>query len=142
MNRAQALKSQIFVTRVQYSHIGIEVSFNKDRQKIETEIYAVMKKKRYKQKNYDQKIRDCNQVRNLILYKNNGYKFFTQKRDPSFSEEIMEEIFKEIFFENINLNEQEINFLLNNMFIKVTIYHPIKKKELSCLGKINDYELK
>ena len=39
-------------------------------------------------------------------------------------------------------NEEEINFLLDKMFVNVTILHPIKKRELSCYGKVNDYELK
>jgi len=42
----------------------------------------------------------------------------------------------------VNFNEKEINFLLGKMFVNVTILHPIKKRELSCYGKVNDYELK
>ena len=37
--------------------------------------------------------------------------------------------------------EEEMKFLLNKMFVNVTILHPIKKRELSCSGKVNDYEL-
>ena len=40
------------------------------------------------------------------------------------------------------LSRREINFILDKMFINVTILHPIKKRELSCHGKVNDYELK
>ena len=101
-----------------------------------------MDRNRYKKKNYTQKLSDCNQVRNLILYQKHGYKFFTQKRDPVLSKGIMEDIFKEVFFNNISFNEKEINFLLDNMFVNVTILHPIKKRELSCYGQVNDYELK
>ena len=101
-----------------------------------------MSKSRYSKKDYNQKLSDCNQVRNLIFYRKNGYKFFTQKRDPSFSESVMVDIFKEVFFNNLDLEEKEINFLLEKMFVKVTIFHPIKKTELTCAGKINDYELK
>ena len=54
----------------------------------------------------------------------------------------MEDIFKEVFFNDINFSENEINFLLDKMFVNVTILHPINKKELSCDGKVNDYELK
>ena len=90
---------------------------------------------------YKQKLSDCNQVRNLIFYQKQGYKFFTQKRDPSLSQETMEKIFKEVFFKNINFTEQETIFLLDKMFINVTILHPIQKRELSCFGKVNDYEL-
>ena len=101
-----------------------------------------MDKMRYQKKKYVQKISDCNQVRNLIFYNKHGYKFFTQKRDPNLSIEKMKSIFKEVFFENLNFNDEEIKFLMKKMFIKITILHPILKKELSCYGKINDYELK
>jgi hypothetical protein len=53
----------------------------------------------------------------------------------------MEDIFKDAFFSNLSFDEREIEFLLNKMFVNVTILHPVKKKELSCSGKINDYEL-
>ena len=140
--RAQILRRQLFATRVQYSNIGIQVNFDNKKEEIFVNIYAIMDKNRYSKKRYEQKLSDCNQVRNLIFYQKLGYKFFTQKRDPAFSQGIMEDIFKEVFFNNINFNEKEINFLLDKMFVNVTILHPIKKKELSCYGKVNDYELK
>ena len=101
-----------------------------------------MDRNRYRKKNYDQKLSDCNQIRNLIFYQRHGYKFFTQKRDPVLSEEAMEDIFKEVFFNNLSFNDDEIDFLIDKMFVDVTILHPIKKKELACAGKVNDYELK
>ena len=54
----------------------------------------------------------------------------------------MEDIFKNVFFHNLKFNEKEIEFLLNKIFVDVTILHPIIKAELSCYGKVNDYELK
>ena len=126
---------------VQYSNIRIQVDFDNKKEKISVNIYAVMDRARYRKKNYNQKLRDCNQVRNLIFYQRHGYKFFTQKRDPTFSQGTMEDIFKEVFFKNLSFNEDEIKFLLNKMFVNVTILHPITKKELSCSGKVNDYEL-
>ena len=140
--RSRVLKRQLFATRVQYSNIGIQVDFDNKKEKITVNIYAIMDKNRYSKKNYKQKLSDCNQVRNLIFYQKHGYKFFTQKRDPALSQGIMEDIFKEVFFNNINFNKKEINFLLDKMFVNVTILHPIKKRELSCYGKVNDYELK
>ena len=140
--RSRVLKRQLFATRVQYSNIGIQVDFDNKKEKITVNIYAIMDKNRYSKKNYKQKLSDCNQVRNLIFYQKHGYKFFTQKRDPALSRGTMEDIFKEVFFNNINFNEKEINFLLDKMFVNVTILHPIKKRELSCYGKVNDYELK
>ncbi len=101
-----------------------------------------MDKNRYSKKRYEQKLSDCNQVRNLIFYRKHGYGFLTQKRNSSLSQDIMEEIFKEVFFRNLDFTEKEINFLLNRMFVKVIVFHPIKKTELICSGKINDYELK
>ena len=140
--RAQILRKQTIATRVQYSSIGTQVNFDKNKEEILVRIYAIMDKNRYSKKRYKQKISDCNQVRNLIFYQRHGYKFFTQKRDPALSKEIMEDIFKEVFFGNIDFSEKEINFLLDKMFVNVTILHPIQKRELSCYGKINDYELK
>ena len=140
--RVQILKGQLFASRVQYSDIGIQVNFDKKKEEIFINIYAIMDKRRYSKKRYKQKLSDCNQVRNLIFYKKHGYKFFTQKRDPALSQGIMEDIFKEAFFNNINFNEKEMNFLLDNMSVNVTILHPLKIKELSCSGKVNDYELK
>ena len=139
--RSRVLKRQLFATRVQYSNIGIQVDFDNKKEKITVNIYAIMDRNRYSKKNYKQKLSDCNQVRNLIFYQKLGYKFFTQKRDPALSQGVMEDIFKEVFFNNINFNEKEINFLLDKMFVNVTILHPIKKRELSCYGKVNDYEL-
>ena len=57
------------------------------------------------------------------------------------SQDVMEDIFKDVFFHNISFNNKETNFLMDKIFVKVTIFHPIKKKELSCYGKANDYEL-
>ena len=139
--RSQILRRQLFATRVQYSNIGIQVDFDNKKEKISVNIYAIMDKNRYRKKNYAQKLSDCNQVRNLIFYQKHGYKFFTQKRDPALSQGVMEDIFKDVFFNNLSFDEREIEFLLNKMFVNVTILHPVKKKELSCSGKINDYEL-
>ena len=139
--RSQILRRQLFATRVQYSNIGIQVDFDNKKEKISVNIYAIMDKNRYRKKNYAQKLSDCNQVRNLIFYQKHGYKFFTQKRDPALSLGVMEDIFKDVFFNNLSFDEREIEFLLNKMFVNVTILHPVKKKELSCSGKINDYEL-
>ena len=139
--RSLILRKQLLATRVQYSNIGIGVDFDNKREKISIKIYAVMDKNRYSKKKYNQKLSDCNQVRNLIFYKRQGYKFFTQKRDPALSQSVMEDIFKEVFFNNLSLDEKAIEFLLDKMFVDVTILHPVKKKELSCSGKVNAYEL-
>jgi len=140
--RAHVLGRQAVPTRIQYSNIGIDLDLNDKKEKISISIYAIMDKHRYSKKKYKQKLTDCNQVRNLIFYRKHGYKFFTQKRDPSLSTELMTDIFKEVFFDNINFSDNEINFLIDKMFVNVTIFHPINKKELSCNGKVNDYELK
>ena len=139
--RSRVLRRQLFATRVQYSNIGIQLDFNNKKEEITVNIYAIMDRNRYSKKNYTQKLSDCNQVRNLIFYEKHGYKFLTQKRDPTLSQGVMEDIFKDAFFNNLSFNEREIKFLLNRMFVNVTIFHPLKKKELSCSGKVNDYEL-
>ena len=140
--RSSFLESQAFATRVQYSSIRTNIDFIEKEEKILINFYAVMDKRRYSKKRYKQKLSDCNQVRNIIFYKKHGYKFFTQKRDPHLSESKMKDIFKSVFLNNLDLNDEEMNFLLNNIFVKVIIYHPINKTELLCSGKANDYELK
>ena len=139
ISRSSYLRRQLFATRVQYSHISTEVNFEENN--IVIKIYTIMDKKRYSKKRYKIKLKDCNQVRNLIFYRKHGYKFFTQKRDPAFTQEIMEEIFIKVFFDNMSFEDDEIKFLLDKMLVKVTIFNPIKKQELNCFGKINQYEL-
>ena len=87
IKKAQYLRRQLLVSRVQYSNINIQVDYDEKEGQIFINLYAVMDKNRYKKKNYKQKLSDCNQVRNLIFYKKHGYKFFSQKRDPSLSQE-------------------------------------------------------
>ena len=142
IKRSQILRKQIFASRVQYSNINILVDYDKKKEQIFVNLYAVMDRDRYSKKRYEQKISDCNQVRNLIFYQKHGYKFLTQKRDPLLSQGVMEDIFKDVFFSNISFDKDEIDFLLSKMFVNVTIFHPIKKIELTCSGKVNDYELK
>ena len=142
IRRSQILRRQVLASRVQYSNINIQVDYDKKREQIFINLYAIMDRNRYSKKRYEQKLSDCNQVRNLIFYQRHGYKFFTQKRDPALSQGIMEDIFKDVFFSNLSFNDEEIDFLVNKMFVNVTIFHPIKKIELICFGKVNDYELK
>ena len=141
IRRSQILRRQAIASRVQYSNINIQVDYDKKREQIFINLYAIMDRNRYSKKRYEQKLSDCNQVRNLIFYQRHGYKFFTQKRDPALSQGIMEDIFKDVFFSNLSFSVEEIDFLVNKMFVNVAIFHPLKKKELSCSGKVNDYEL-
>jgi len=139
--RSSILKNQLLSTRVQYSNIGLQVDYDSKKNEIHISIYAIMDRNRYSKKIYIPKISDCNQVRNLIFYQKNGYTLFRQKRITTFSESIMTEIFKKVFLKNFSFNEKEIEFLLNKMFVAVTIFHPVNKTEHNCYGKVNDYEL-
>jgi len=65
-----------------------------------------------------------------------------QKRDSALSEDVMKDIFKSAFFKDINFTEEEKIFLMDKMYVDVTIFHPIKKTEISCAGRVNDFELK
>ena len=142
IQRHGLLGAQYLVMRVQYQHIGTQVDFIEEKSRIDISFTGVMDKQRYSKKKYEQKMSDCNQVRNIIFYNKHGYKFFTQKRDPALSEGIMIDIFESVFLNNLNLTKEEINFLLDKMYINITVFHPIKKNELVCSGKVNDYELK
>ena len=97
IRRSQILRRQVLASRVQYSNINIQVDYDKKREQIFINLYAIMDRNRYSKKRYEQKLSDCNQVRNLIFYQRRGYKFFTQKRDPALSQGIMENIFKDVF---------------------------------------------
>ena len=59
----------------------------------------------------------------------------------NFTMRIMKDIFREVFFRNLSFNDREKDFLTSKMSIKITIFHPIKKTELTCSGNVNDYEL-
>ena len=142
INRVGMLGTQMFPSRVQYSHVGIEINYGKKIEKIFIEVQAIMDKSRYSKKKYKQKLSDCNVVRNLIFYQKTGYKFFTQKRDLYLSEELMKKIFKKDFLSNLTLNDNEIKFLMENMMVRVNIIHPVNKTKLVCSGNINDFELK
>ena len=118
IQRSQFLRSQIFASRVQYSNINIKVDYDKKKEKIFIKLYAVMDKNRYSKKRYKQKMSDCNQIRNLIFYKRHGYKFLTQKRDPTLSQGVMEDIFKDVYFiptGGINNKNKESYLNLNNV---------------------------
>ena len=141
IKRSQYLRAQLITTRVQYSYVSTQIEHDSKENKIFVNIYTVMDKRRYTKKKYQQKLSDCNQVRNLIFYRKHGYTFFRQKRNPRLSKHIMEETFKEVFFYNLSFSEKEIEFLMDNMFVNVTIINPVNKTELFCAGKINDYEL-
>ena len=142
INRRQILMNQMFATRVQYSSVGVGVEYDEKEEEIIINIVAVMDKNRYRKKKYEQKISDCNIVRNLIFYNKTGYKFFTQKRNSILTTSRMKTVFKEVFFKNLSINQKEIDFLINNMFVKVKVIHPINKTELMCSGQVNDSELK
>ena len=142
LTRSSILKNQLLSTRVQYSNIGLQVDYDSKKKEIHILIHAIMDRNRYSKKKYIPKISDCNQVRNLIFYQKNGYTLFRQKRITTFSQSVMTEIFKEVFFKNVSFDEKEIEFLLNKMFVDVKIFHPVNKTEHNCYGKVNDYELK
>ena len=110
--RAQVLRRQFLATRVQYSDVGTQVNLDNKKEEIIVNIYAIMDKNRYSKKRYEQKLSDCNQVRNLIFYQKLGYKFFTQKRDPALSQGVMEDIFKEVFFNNVSFNGLHVYVLM------------------------------
>ena len=142
IHKSQILRPQSMVaTRVQYSKVGIQVKYNQNEEKISVIIRAIMDKLRYAKKPYNQKLSDCNQVRNLIFYGKTGYSFFTQKRSNILSEGDMEEIFESQFLYNLSLNDKEMDYLLDNILVEVTVFNPVTKKILSCRGKVQDWEL-
>ena len=143
IQRAATLGPQAYATRVQYSSVGVEIEYDQNKNQILIDIHAIMDKRRYTKKRYKQKLSDCNVVRNLIFYRKMGYSFFRQKRISTYlSEDVMVKIFKEVFLSNLSLDEKEENFLLDNMFVRVNVINPANRTELTCKGKVNDYELR
>ena len=141
MKSKKIVYTQLVAVRIQYQSIGSRVQFMDKENKILIVIEAVMNKRRYKQRRYKPKLSDCNIVRNIIFFNQYGYGFF-QKRNQYLSTEIMEEYFINNFFNNMYLDENEINDLVNNININVEIISPIKGHNFFCSGNIIQDELK
>ena len=126
---------------VHYQLVDQEIFVNKNDQ-IEIIISAYMNKTRYKNvKKYIPKLTDCNVIRNRMITNKNGYSMFTNKKNYSVSEELLfNQIKKNVY--NLNyIDEKNIEQSIKTTNIKINIYHPLSKFNISCSGKITQLEL-
>ena len=110
-------------------------------EKIHISIIAILNQQRYKKIKYAPTMKDCNMVRNKIFYNKYGYNILTRRKNNYPDENSMKEILIENIYNISILNEEEKNFLIDNSYIKILIVHPNESKNVSCIGKIADFEL-
>jgi len=137
-------KQRMFVTdpfKILYEEIGINVKYV-DKDKIHISVLGVMDKARYKKtQKYTPNIKDCNVVRNKIFYNKYGYSPIRRKKTLELDEHYMKKFLKEHLFNLNTLSEKQIEFLIDSSYIEILIAHPFPKHNISCIGKLIDFEL-
>ena len=137
-------KQRMFVTdpfKILYEEIGINVKYV-DKEKIHISVLGVMDKVRYKKtKKYIPNIKDCNVIRNKIFYNQYGYSPIRRKKTLELDENYMREILKKYVFNLSSLDEKKVDFLIDNSYIEILISHPLPKYNISCVGRLVDFEL-
>ena len=137
-------KERMFVQdpfKILYQEIGINVKYvAKD--KIHISVLGIMDKIRYKKtKKYKPNIKDCNVIRNKIFYNKYGYSPIRRTKTLELDENYMKEILKEYVFNLNSLDENQIDFLIDNTYIEILISHPLPKYNISCIGRLTAFEL-
>ena len=137
-------KQRMFVQdpfKILYQEIGINVKYV-DKEKIHISVLGVMDKTRYtKTKRYTPNIKDCNVIRNKIFYNMYGYSPIRRKKTLELDTDYMTEILKENVFNLNSLDEKQVEFLIDRSYIEILIAHPLRKNNISCIGKLTDFEL-
>ena len=137
-------KQRMFVHdpfKILYQDIGINVQYIEG-EKIHISVLGVMDKVRYKKtKKYIPNIKDCNVIRNKIFYNQYGYSPIRRKKTLELDENYMREILKKYVFNLSSLDEKKVDFLIDNSYIEILISHPLPKYNISCVGRLVDFEL-
>ena len=137
-------KQRMFVQdpfKILYEEIGINVKYVEG-QKIHISVLGIMNKARYKKvKKYKPNIKDCNVMRNKIFYNKYGYSPIRRKKTLELDENYMKIILKEHVFNLNSLDEKKVEFLIDNSYIEILIAHPLPRYNISCMGKLTDFEL-
>ena len=136
-------KSRLFVNdpfMMVYAKINFNAKYTSN-EKIQISIIGTLNKARYKKIKYSPNKKDCNMIRNKIFYNKYGYNILTRKKNNYPDENSMKEILIGNIYDISTLNEKEKNFLIDNSYIKILIVHPNESKNVSCIGKIADFEL-
>ena len=137
-------KQRMFVQdpfKILYQEIGINVKYV-DKEKIHISVLGVMDKARYKKtKRYTPNIKDCNVMRNKIFYNKYGYSPIRRKKTLDLDENYMKTFLEENVFNLNSLDKKKIDFLIDNTYIEILIAHPLPRYNISCTGKLTDFEL-
>jgi len=136
-------KQRLFVQdpfKILYEEIGLNAQYL-DGEKIHISVLGVMDKARYKKKRYTPNIKDCNVIRNKIFYNKYGYSPIRRKKTLDLDEHYMKKFLKENVFNLNTLGKKEIDFLIDNTYIEILIAHPLSRYNISCIGKLADFEL-
>ena len=128
------------VMSVKYQKITYDVKIDKN-DNILINIDAIMDKKRYTQKRYYPKLKDCNQVRNKIFTNKYGYSLFSQKFNNLVNEDSLAQSINEKILNISSLDNTFRNKILDQTIIKIKIFHPNIERNISCSGKITNPEL-
>ncbi len=80
-------------------------------------------------------------MRNKIFYNKYGYSPIRRKKTLELDENYMKKFLKEHLFNLNTLSEKEIEFLIDSSYIEILIVHPFSKYNISCIGKLIDFEL-
>ena len=133
---ARLANESIFVSRLQYEKIISKVTYLKKEEKIKIDIVGILNKKRYKDKKYTPKDMDCNIFRNIILYNKYGYNILSGNKNKYLSEDMMNKILNDQFFNNLTISKENINKLINNINLNINIVHPKDSKSIKCSGSM------
>ena len=129
------------ILNVKYQKLTYEVKID-EKDDIFINIDAIMDIKRYTSKKYFPKLKDCNQIRNKIFTNKYGYSLFSQKFNNLVNEE---KLSNEINRKILNISTLDNKFkkkILDKTNVKINIFHPKVERNISCIGKITDPELK
>ena len=124
-------------TSVAYQKIDYNIKINEN-DEIFIVLDAVMDEKRYKSKKYYPKIKDCNQIRNMLLVNKKGYSFFKQEFNNLVNTENLSKSINESVLNISSLDGDLKQKILEKTLIKINIIHPELDKSKSCGGKLID----
>ena len=128
------------ITAIKYQSINYDLNIDK-KSNILISINAVMHKKRYTQRKYYPKLKDCNQVRNKIFVNKYGYSAFRQNFNNLVNEDILISKISDKVLNISSLNNDFKKEILDKTKIKINVIHPKVERNISCSGNLTDTEL-
>ena len=128
------------ITAVSFQSINYDLNMDK-KNNILISINAVMNKKRYTQKKYYPKLKDCTQVRNKIFVNKYGYSPFKQNFNNLVNKNILIDKISDEVLNISSLNDDFKNKFLEKTKIKINVLHPKVERSISCSGNLVDTEL-